>query len=459
MTEKEAAHILEAQKDYFLSGKTLSPGARVTALKKLDRHIRLRKEDVLKALHRDLGKSAPEAYMCEVGMVLDELGYMLHHVLQYMKERRVPTPIGNFPGTTRVQKEPYGNVLIMSPWNYPFTLTMEPLIDALAAGNTAIIKPSAYAPATAAVVEEILRAAFPREYVAVVQGGREENAFLLNMKFDHIFFTGSKAVGKVVMARAAEHLTPVTLELGGKSPCIVDSTADLKLAARRIVFGKFLNCGQTCVAPDYILCEEWIRDELVKYLQKEIRRQFGRKPLSNKNYGHMINEKHYRRVMGLLDMSKVVTGGVGRGETLQIEPTIMVDVEESDAVMQQEIFGPVLPVLTYVDTEDMLQQLKQKEQPLALYVFSRDKETIRKATQNLRYGGGCINDVLVHLASPHAPFGGVGESGMGAYHGKAGFDAFSHEKTVLERKTWADPFLRYQPYGRLRKKLLETFLK
>jgi len=459
MTNKEKEKVILAQRAYFKSGKTLSVGMRERALKKLYRAIRKYENEILDALREDLGKSRMEGFMCEVGLSLNEISHMLKHLRRYAAPRPAITPITNFAAISMVYREPYGNVLIMSPWNYPFLLTISPLVDAIAAGNTAVVKPSAYSPATSAVIEKMIGETFPKEYVAVILGGREENSYLLSQKYDMIFFTGSQAVGKEVLRAAAPNLTPVTLELGGKSPCIVDGSANIRLAARRIVWGKNLNCGQTCVAPDYIICEEFIRDDLVEAIRKEILRQFGKKPLENPNYGKMINEKHFRRVMKLIDKDKVVIGGEKNEKTLQIAPTLMKDVDWQDAVMQEEIFGPVLPVLTYRDLDELIERLQDMAHPLALYIFSGDKDNIRKCRTHLRYGGGCINDTVVHLATPEIPFGGFGESGMGAYHGKAGFDTFSHKKSIMDKKEWIDLPMRYQPFRKIYEFMLRIVLR
>ena len=398
--------------------------------------------------------------MCESGLVLSEISWMLRHIRCLSRRRTVWSPLAQFPSHSYRQPVPYGNVLIMSPWNYPFLLTMDPLVDAIAAGNTAIVKPSAYSPATSRVMETILRECFPEEYVAVVPGGREENAALLDQKFDLVFFTGSQAVGREVLRRCAEHLTPAVLELGGKSPCIVDETADIPLAARRIVFGKFLNCGQTCVAPDYILCHSSVRDALVAELGRQIEKQYGKNPLENPDYGKIINEKHFRRLCGLMDEGKVVFGGNIDEETFRIAPTVMADVQWEDAVMGQEIFGPILPVLTYDSFDEIVAKLQGRDKPLALYLFSHNRRHIRTVTTQLRYGGGCINDVVIHLATSSMPFGGVGESGMGCYHGKEGFAAFCHTKSILSKATWLDLPMRYQPYkNKLYKTLIHLFLR
>ena len=398
--------------------------------------------------------------MCESGLVLSEISWMLRHIRCLSRRRTVWSPLAQFPSHSYRQPVPYGNVLIMSPWNYPFLLTMDPLVDAIAAGNTAIVKPSAYSPATSRVMETILRECFPEEYVAVVTGGREENAALLDQKFDLVFFTGSQSVGREVLRRCAEHLTPAVLELGGKSPCIVDETADIPLAARRIVFGKFLNCGQTCVAPDYILCHSSVRDALVAELGRQIEKQYGKNPLENPDYGKIINEKHFRRLCGLMDEGKVVFGGNIDEETFRIAPTVMADVQWEDAVMGQEIFGPILPVLTYDSFDEIVAKLQGRDKPLALYLFSHNRRHIRTVTTQLRYGGGCINDVVIHLATSSMPFGGVGESGMGCYHGKEGFAAFCHTKSILSKATWLDLPMRYQPYkNKLYETLIHLFLR
>ena len=348
----------------------------------------------------------------------------------------------------------------MSPWNYPFLLTLDPLADAIAAGNTAIVKPSAYSPATSRVIEKIISECFASEYVAVVTGGRAENAALLEQKFDFVFFTGSQAVGKEVLRHTAENLTPVVLELGGKSPCIVDATANIKLAAKRIVFGKYLNCGQTCVAPDYILCEESVKDEFVAEVIKQIKMQYGDSPLANKDYGKIINEKHFTRLCKLIDKDKVVFGGESNADTCQIAPTVMDNVSESDTIMGEEIFGPIMPILSFDSFDKLIEDLKQKEKPLALYLFSSDKTHMNRVTRELSYGGGCINDVVIHLATSEMGFGGFGESGMGSYHGKDGFEAFSHMKSIVDKKTWLDLPMRYQPYqSKLYDKLLHIFLR
>ena len=397
--------------------------------------------------------------MCEVGMVYSELDYMLKHIRKFSRPRRVHTPIAQAVSKSYVQPVPKGNILIMSPWNYPFLLTMDPLIDAIAAGNTAIIKPSAYAPYTSDLIQSIIKKSFPERYVAVVTGGRAENQALLNERFHHIFFTGSQAVGKTVLEKAARFLTPVSLELGGKSPCIVDKTADLKVAARRIIFGKFLNCGQTCVAPDYICCDESVVKEFSQYLIAEIKRQYGEHPLSSESYGKIINEKHFSRLDHLLKESSILYGGDRDEEKQKIGPTIVSPCTWEDPVMQEEIFGPVLPILTYSSLEEVLSIINSRPHPLAFYLFSKDKKVIDQVTKTCPFGGGCVNDTIIHLATSQMGFGGFMESGMGSYHGKTGFETFTHYKSIVNKKTWLDLPMRYQPYNKINDTLIRWFLK
>lgn len=452
--------ILESQRKFFQSGATLPVKFRVEMLKKLYSTIKKYETEIGEALTKDLGKSDYEGFMCEVGLTLTEISYMIRHTRKFSKEHTVYTPLAQFAARSYKKPSPYGNTLIMSPWNYPFLLTIDPLADAIAAGNTAIVKPSSYSPATGAIIEKIITECFDPQYIAVVLGGRKENAMLLEKKFDFIFFTGSQNVGKEVLRHTAETLTPAVLELGGKSPCIVDSTAKLRLAAKRIVFGKYLNCGQTCVAPDYILCHHSVKEQFVKEVCKQIKKQYGEKPLSNPDYGKIINEKHFDRLCGLIDNNKTVLGGDTNKETLQIAPTVMDNVTWNDAVMQEEIFGPIMPILTFDSFDEVYSLLADKPKPLAFYLFSEDKKRIKEVTARCSYGGGCINDTIIHLATSEMSFGGVGESGMGAYHGKEGFEVFSHSKSIVDKKTWMDLPMRYQPYKRtLYGKLLKLFLK
>lgn len=459
MTQEAIQEIIRKQRNYFYTGATLNIDFRITALKRLQTSIQSHQEQINAALKSDLGKSSFESYMCESGLVLSEITYMLKHIRSLSKEKTVHTPLAQFHSRSYMKPSPYGVTLIMSPWNYPFLLTFDPLVDAIAAGNTAVLKPSAYSPATSNIICEIVRECFPEEYVAVVMGGRQENSCLLQEHFDYIFFTGSQAVGKEVMRHASEHLTPVTLELGGKSPCIVDKSANIKLAAKRIVFGKYLNCGQTCVAPDYIYCHREVKDELLKQIQKQIRKQFGKAPLDNKNYGKIINEKHFERILGLINGEKLVYGGQSEPESLRIAPTVLNNITWDDAVMGEEIFGPLLPILTFDTLDEALDTVESHPHPLALYFFSEDKAAQKKVLDTCRFGGGCINDTIIHLATSDMPFGGVGESGMGSYHGRVGFETFSHYRSIVDKKTWMDLPIRYQKYTGLKEKMMRMFLK
>ena len=459
MTEQEIRCIIDGQRNFFLTGNTLDVDFRIQSLQKLKAFILKYESEIHTAIRKDLGKSDFESYMCETGLTLSEISYMLKHVRSFSKEKRVRTPLAQFHSRSFRKPSPHGVVLIMSPWNYPFLLTIEPLVDALAAGNTVIIKPSAYSPNTSAVIYRMISECFAPEYVSVITGGRTENTFLLEEKFDYIFFTGSPSVGKEVMRKAAEHLTPVTLELGGKSPCIVEKSANLKLAARRIVFGKYLNCGQTCVAPDYVYCDVSIKDALLKEIRHQIRKQLGKDPLHNKNYGKIINEKHFQRICGLIDPAKVASGGETCPDRLQIAPTVMDHVTFQDPVMGQEIFGPVLPILTYRTLNEAIRQIQSMPHPLALYLFTSHQTIAQEVTSRCGFGGGCVNDTIIHLATSEMGFGGFGESGMGAYHGKDGFDTFSHYKSIVDKKTWLDLPMRYQPYRLLHNKLIHIFLR
>jgi aldehyde dehydrogenase (NAD+) len=460
MTTQEIQSLLEKQRAYYRSGATIPVKFRIEQLRKLYETIKKYQNEINDALRSDLGKSHFEGFMCESGLVLTELSYMIKHTKKFAKRKTVSTPLAQFRSHSYKQPVPYGNTLIMSPWNYPFLLSLDPLANAIAAGNTAILKPSAYSPATGKIVEKIIGECFAPEYVAVVMGGRAENTALLDQKFDFVFFTGSQSVGKEVLRRTAEHLTPAVLELGGKSPCIVDASANIKLAAKRIVFGKYLNCGQTCVAPDYILCERAVKDEFVKAVCAEIKKQYGEDPLANEYYGKIVNEKHFARLCGLIDKEKVVVGGNVNPDTCQIAPTVMDNVTYGDAVMGEEIFGPIMPILAFDDFDAVVDELKTKDKPLALYLFTSDKKHIKRVTTELSYGGGCINDVVIHLATSEMGFGGVGESGMGSYHGKEGFDTFSHYKSIVDKKTWIDLPMRYQPFNnKFHEKLLHIFLR
>ncbi len=452
------AETVRQQRNFFHSGKPLSLQVRRAVLMRLEAAVRRNQEEICRALHADLHKSEAEACMTEVYLVLEELRRMRTCMARWARTRWVPGSLAQFPSFGELRREPYGVVLVMAPWNYPFLLSMQPLAGAVAAGNCVVLKPSAYAPAVSAVLEKVVAEAAPARYLAVVTGGREANQDLLEQKFDYIFFTGGVSVGKLVMEKAAAHLTPVTLELGGKSPCIVERSARLRLAAKRIVFGKFLNSGQTCVAPDYVLVDEAVREEFCEYLVFWIRRLYGEKPLENPDYPRMINKKHFDRIRGLLEGAQVLVGGDCREETLQISPTV-VRAGGDSPLMQEEIFGPVLPVLSYRDLREAEALILRREKPLALYLFTENAAVKRRILRKISFGGGCVNDTVLHLTSPYLPFGGVGGSGMGRYHGKYSFDTFSHQKGVAHVSSRVDIPLRYPPYTAGKKKLIAAFLR
>ena len=454
----EISKLVERQREFFNSRKTFDVNYRITMLKKFKQAILNYEKEINEALKKDLGKSETETYMCETGMTLSELSHQIKHIKKWSKNKRKRTGLANFPAKSFTVQEPYGSVLIMSPWNYPFMLCLEPMIGAVAAGNCCVLKPSAYSPATSAIIKKIVGEVFPEEYVAVVEGGRAENTELLDQKFDYIFFTGGVTVGKLVMEKASVNLTPVTLELGGKSPCIIDDTCNLKLAATRLVFGKYLNCGQTCVAPDYVLVDKKVKDDFIKQVKFQIEKMFGKEPLKNPDYGKIINQKHFDRINGLIDGDKVVYGGNSNSDTLQIEPTVMDNVTSEDAVMQEEIFGPVMPIISYDSIDEAEKFIKEREKPLALYVFTQNKAVEERFLKYVSFGGGCVNDTIMHLATSEMGFGGVGNSGMGSYHGKKSFETFSHEKSILKKYTWIDMPMRYQPYKNMYLKIIRMFL-
>lgn len=449
--------LINAQRDYFNSGATHSLTFRLNALKKLKSAIQANESAIAEALQKDLGKHYMESYMCETGLVLEELSYHIKHLHKWVKDKRVKTPLAQFHGSSRICPEPYGVALIMSPWNYPIQLCLEPLTGAISGGNCAVIKPSAYAAHTSAVLSRIISETFPPEYIAVVEGGREENQALLQEKFDYIFFTGSVAVGKTVMEAAAKHLTPVTLELGGKSPVIVDETANIPLAAKRVAFGKVINSGQTCVAPDYLMIHEKVKDEFVASFKKALEDFFPNGDRSNMPV--MINEKHFRRVVSLMQGENAVIGGGYDEASRSIEPTVLDNITPESPIMQEEIFGPVLPVMTFTDLEDCISFIRSRPRPLALYLFTSSAETEKRVLNTCSFGGGCINDTIIHLTSPDLPFGGVGESGMGGYHGKSSFDIFTHYRSVMKKSTWIDLPMRYHPYNDSKLGMIRKFLK
>lgn len=435
--------IVSRQKEYFLKGHTRSIEMRKNNLKRLYEGIQRFEEEIFQALKLDLNKSVHESFTTEVGYVLKEISFQLKHMSSWSKPKRVRTALTHFGSKGKVVPEPYGVTLIIAPWNYPFQLAIAPLVGALAAGNTIILKPSELTPSVSKVLKRMLGELFPEELVAVVEGGVEESTSLLREPIDYIFFTGSVGVGKVVMEAAAKQLTPLTLELGGKSPCIVHKDAKIEMTARRIVWGKFLNAGQTCVAPDYMYVHSSVKEKLIEAMRHEITEQYSKEPLQNENYVRIVSERHFERLCRFLQDGQVVIGGNYKKDTLHIEPTVLADTTWQDAVMEDEIFGPILPIIEYDNIEDVIGTIQQHPKPLALYVFSEDKEVQKKVTSNISYGGGCINDVVYHLATPYLPFGGVGSSGLGGYHGKESFRTFSHYKSILAQSTAFDMKIRY----------------
>lgn len=452
-------NLMRNHRAFTESRKAYDVKYRKMALRSLREVILLHEKEICDALKTDLGKCETESYMCEVGLTLNELSYVEKRLSKWIKPKKVSTLLANFPGKSYIYQEPFGVVLIMSPWNYPFLLCMEPLIGAIAAGNSVVLKPSNYSPATSAIIKKIVEKAFESGHVSVIEGGRAENTALLEQKFDYIFFTGGGTVGRHVMEKAAANLTPVSLELGGKSPCIVEKTANLKLAAKRIANGKFLNCGQTCVAPDYILIDESVKEEFLVYFKEAIAGMFGENPLECPTYGKIINEKHFQRLLGLIEDDKVVFGGKSDERTLKIQPTVMDNITGESPVMQEEIFGPLMPVLTYQNWDEVRKFVEKRPKPLAGYLFTTDKSKEEDFLKNVSFGGGCVNDVIMHLVSETLPFGGVGESGMGSYHGKRSFQTFSHEKSVLKKANWLDIPMRYQPYKANDTDLVKKILK
>ncbi len=450
--------LVSRQREYFLGGATLEPSERKESLLRLQKAILAREKEIAEALHADLRKSPFESYMSETGMVLDELRYIAKHLEKWAKPKRVPTPLSQFPSRSFICKEPYGVTLVMSPWNYPFLLSLDPLIGSIAAGNCVILKPSAYAPHTSHLLADLISSVFSPAHVAVVEGGREENSSLLEQRFDFIFFTGSVSVGKLVMEKAAQNLTPVVLELGGKSPCIIDETANLPMAARRLVFGKLLNAGQTCVAPDYVLVKRERKEDLISLLKSNIQDALGQNPGKNPEFPKIINQKHFQRLCAILEGETILLGGETDEAALTIAPTVTEASAESPS-MQEEIFGPILPILTYDKPDDAIRFIQEREKPLALYLFTESKAFEKRILQEVSFGGGCINDTIIHLATHHMPFGGVGHSGMGSYHGKKSFDAFTHEKSIVKKSSSVDLPVRYHPYTEKKLKMLKKFLK
>lgn len=435
--------LVEKQRSYFRTGATKDIRFRMHALNQLREGIKANEQKLMEALKLDLNKSEFEAYSSEIGIVLEEIRFTLKHLRTWAKPKKVKTAMTHIGSTGYIYPQPYGVALIIAPWNYPFQLAIAPLVGAIAAGNCSILKPSELTPRTSEVLQQLISDLFPEEYIAVVQGGVETSQALLDEKFDYIFFTGSVPVGKIMMEAASKTLTPVTLELGGKSPCIVHEDANIKLAAKRIAWGKFMNAGQTCVAPDYVYLHHQIRDEFLESFKLAIQELYGAHPLDNPDYTRIVSAKHFERLQSFLNNGTTVLGGQVNKEALTIEPTVLTEVTWEDPVMQDEIFGPILPVLEYEHLADVIEGVHHHPNPLALYLFSESKTTQEEVLDQVSFGGGCINDTVYHIVSPYLPFGGVGSSGIGSYHGKGSFDTFSHKKSVLKQTTRFDIPLRY----------------
>ncbi|MEH7355359.1 aldehyde dehydrogenase [Neobacillus drentensis] len=435
--------LITKQKSFFRTDTTKDVAYRLEALQKLRIAIKNNEKKLMDALKADLNKSEFDSYSTEIGIVLEELRFTIKHLRSWVKPKRVKTPITHIGSKSFIFSEPYGVTLIIAPWNYPFQLAIAPLIGAIAAGNCAVIKPSELTPKTSEVLGELISDLFPEEYISVVQGGVETSQALLNEKFDYIFFTGSVPVGKVIMEAAAKNLTPVTLELGGKSPCIVHEDANIKLTAKRIAWGKFTNAGQTCIAPDYLYLHKKIKDQFLIEFKKATIELYGEKPLNNVHFTRIVSDKHFQRLCSFLDNGELFMGGDSNQENLMIEPTVLTNITWDDQIMQDEIFGPILPVLEYDVLSEVLEGIHRHPKPLSLYLFTENNNVQQEVVNSVSFGGGCINDTVYHFVSPYLPFGGVGNSGIGAYHGKGNFDTFSHQKSVLKQTTLFDIPFRY----------------
>lgn len=434
---------LQKQRAYFLSGATQSLAVRKDLLRQLDEALHRYDKQLADALWQDLHKSYEEAYLTELSIVYGEIRNHLRHLSRWARAERKSSPLAILPATSRIIKEPLGNTLIIAPWNYPVQLLLNPLVGAISAGCTAMLKPSPYVPNVSRVLTEMIRATFPEEYIAIVEGNRQVNQMLLAERWDLIFFTGSPSLGKMVMEAAAKHLTPVVLELGGKSPCIIDKDADLKVAAKRVAWGKSLNAGQTCIAPDYLMIHEEVKDQFLKLLVKEWKHLLTKDPQKAKHFVRIVSDKALERLIGYLDNGTIYHGGKYDKATRYLSPTILTDVQENAPVMQEEIFGPIFPVMTFKDLDEVISFVNKREKPLALYYFGKDDQKILRHTSS---GGACVNDVIMHIVNHKVPFGGVGNSGMGSYHGKDSFLTFSHRRSVIKTPTWVDMPFRYMPY-------------
>jgi aldehyde dehydrogenase (NAD+) len=459
MDSNKVLCILAEHKEFFETGETKNIDFRITQLKRLKVVIQNNEELLMEALKKDLNKSQFESYAAEVGYLYDSISYFTRNLKKWVKVKKVKTPIIHFGSKSYIYPEPYGTVLVIGPFNYPFQLLMEPLVGAIAAGNCVILKPSEFTPNVSKVIGKLIKENFNEKFIRVIEGGIDTTAALINAPFDYIFFTGSVKVGKIVMEAAARNLIPVTLELGGKSPCIVDKDANIDIAAERIAWGKFMNVGQTCVAPDYILVHKNIKEQFIKKIIEKIKDFYGKDPFNSEDYGRIVNESHMKRLVELIDKDKVVLGGEYNINSRFIAPTILDNVTFQDKVMEEEIFGPILPVIEYEDIKDAIKMINKRDKPLALYLFTENKLIQKIIEENVSYGGGCINDTMTHLVSPYLPFGGVGSSGVGSYHGYKSFETFSHMKSILKKSTKININFIYPPYNKDKLKLIKKVMK
>ena len=455
----EIKELINKQRKFYSSNISKDLKFRIQNLKLLRSIIIKYEKEIQEALRLDLGKSETEAYMTEIGMVLDEIKYNIKHLAKWAKKKYVSTPLSQFPARSYRIPEPRGLVLIISPWNYPFLLSIQPLIGAIAAGNCVIIKPSEYSVNTSKLLKKILTEIYSEAYVTVVLGEKEVAQELLKEKFDYIFYTGSTKIGKIVMEAAAKNLTPVTLELGGKSPCIVDEKCNVELAAKRIAYGKILNSGQTCVAPDYVFVHQNVKEQFLNCLIKYLKNFLGENALNNSDYPKIINKMQFNRIISLIDKEHVIYGGGYNRNILKIEPTILTIKDMTSKVMQEEIFGPILPIIGYNNLDYIINYININPKPLALYLFTNNKKIEKRILKEVSYGGGCINDTIIHLANKRLGFGGVGNSGIGEYHGKFSFDTFSHYKSIIKKSNHIDLPVRYHPYSKMKEKLIRMFMK
>ena len=451
--------IVKEQRKYFNEFNTRDVNTRIDTLKTIQKWILNNEDKIYEALEKDLNKCDSESYMCEIGMALSDIRYQIKHLKKWCKRKIVLTSISQFPSIAYKYYEPYGVTLVMSTWNYPFLLSIQPTIASIAAGNTVILKPSAYAPNTSSLLKEMFTETCNKDLVTVIEGGRRENEEILNQKYDYIFFTGSSTVGKLVMSKASENLIPVTLELGGKSPCIIDDDENFKTCVKRCLFGKLLNAGQTCIATDYLFIRNDLKERFIEESRIIIDEFFGENPLNSDQMVKIINKKHFDRLKGLIKDEKILLGGNFDNETLKIEPTLIDVKSKNSKIMQEEIFGPILPIMTYKNIDEVIEYINDHEKPLACYIFSSDKIIQDKIIQKCSFGGGCINDTIMHVIPHNLPFGGVGSSGIGSYHGKYSFKTFSHEKSILNKSKSFDTSIIYYPYNKLKLKLSKLFLR